>query len=182
MTRLNHRIIRLIALAALTVPAAGWTDDGVPAGYRAVAAEQGIPPTILYAVALTESGHPVAPAGVYRPWPWTLNLSGAGYVYATRREAWRALRDWLDQGKRSIDIGLMQVNWHYHRKRLGDPWQALDPYHNLRVGADILRDCYRVERDWWASVGCYHAPSQPTNAARYRHRVRARWQRLVSAE
>jgi hypothetical protein len=36
----------------------------------------------------------------------------------------------------------MQVNWRYHQDKLGSPWQALDPYHNLRVGAEILQDCY----------------------------------------
>ena len=94
-------------------------------------------------------------------------------------EAWQALRDWLAQGKRSIDIGLMQVNWRYHQKRLGDPWQALDPYHNLRVGADILQDCYATEQDWWASVGCYHAPANPARAERYRRRVESQWRRIT---
>ena len=73
----------------------------------------------------------------------------------------------------------MQVNWRYHRERLGDPWQALDPYHNLRVGAEILQGCYATERDWWASVGCYHAPANPERAARYRRRVESQWRRIT---
>ena len=31
----------------------------------------GYPHTLLYAVALTESGKQIKPAGGYRPWPWT---------------------------------------------------------------------------------------------------------------
>jgi len=151
----------------------------VPSGYRIVAAEWAIPDTIFYAVALAESGRALDNGGVRRPWPWTLNVAGDGYYYSTRIEAWQALRGWLDEGKRSIDIGLMQVNWRYHHERLGDPWQALDPYHNMRVGAEILQGCYETRHDWWASVGCYHAPTNPEHATRYRRRVESRWRQIT---
>ena len=85
----------------------------------------------------------------------------------------------LDQGKRSIDIGLMQVNWRWHRDTLGDSWQALDPDHNLRVGAKILASCYRDHRDRWDAVGCYHAPNNATFANRYRKNVAAHWRRVA---
>jgi hypothetical protein len=155
--------------------------ETVPSGYQAVAAERSIPEAIFYAVALAESGRNVESQAGRRPWPWTLNVGGKGYYYATRLEAWQALRDWLAQGKRSIDIGLMQVNWRYHQSRLGDPWQALDPYHNLRVGAEILQGCYANRQDWWDSVGCYHAPANPVRATRYRRRVEVQWRRLTQA-
>ncbi len=180
MIRSRSNEIWLIVLINLVFASPVWSDESVPAGYRTIAAECGIPYTVLYAMALTESGKLVATAGVYRPWPWTLNVAGNGYYYSTRIEAWQALRDWLDRGKRSIDIGLMQVNWRYHQERLGTPGQALDPYHNLRVGAGILQECYAKKHDWWASVGCYHAPANPQRANEYRRRVRSRWQRLVS--
>ncbi len=180
MIRSGSHEIWLIVLISLVFASPGWSDESVPVGYRTIAAERGIPNTVFYAVALTESGKQVAAAGVYRPWPWTLNVAGNGYYYSTRIEAWQALLDWLDRGKRSIDIGLMQVNWRYHQERLGTPWQALDPYHNLRVGAGILQECYVIKRDWWASVGCYHAPANPQRANKYRQRVLSRWQRLVS--
>ena len=103
----------------------------------------------------------------------------AGYFYASREEAHRALQGFLSQGKRSIDIGLMQVNWHWHRDKLGDPWQALDPVHNLQVGARILATCYRERRDRWDAVGCYHAPNNRKFARRYRRNVAAHWQRIA---
>ena len=170
-----------VALVLMGLSSPVWSEEAVPSGYRLIASEKKIPDSIFYAVALAESGRSANTDGVRRPWPWTLNVAGDGYYYATRLEAWQALRDWLDQGKRSIDIGLMQVNWRYHHERLGDPWQALDPYHNLRVGADILRECFTSERDWWASVGCYHAPANPARAQGYRRRVLSHWQRVVNA-
>jgi len=180
MARLKRVKVWLIVLADLAFSSAGWSDGSVPAGYQSIAAEHSIPATVLYAVALTETGKPIEPVGISRPWPWTLNVAGQGYFFPSRQAAWRALTDWLQAGKRSIDIGLMQVNWRYHEERLGTPWQALDPYHNLRVGAGILQDCYIARQDWWASVGCYHAPANPQRADRYRRRVISRWQRILS--
>ena len=168
-----------MVLAGFALPGVCWSDSAVPMGYESVAVERGIPASVLYAVALTESGKQVSQSEDFRPWPWTLNVAGRGYYFACRLAAWRALRGWLEAGERSIDIGLMQVNWRYHQDRLGTPWQALDPYHNLRVGAGILHDCYTKEGDWWASVGCYHAPSNAERAERYRRRVVSRWQRVV---
>ena len=181
MARLKRHEAWLIVLAGLVFPGASWSDESVPVGYRSIASERSIPSAVLYAVALTESGKQVASKGVYRPWPWTLNVAGRGYFFDSRLAAWQALTGWLKDGKRSVDIGLMQVNWRYHKERLGTPWQALDPYHNLRVGAEILQECYTTRQDWWASVGCYHAPSNPERADQYRQRVLSRWQRIERA-
>jgi hypothetical protein len=170
----------LIGFVFLTVSGVSWSAESVPTAYRAIASERGIPHSILYAVALTESGKRVVTAGAYRPWPWTLNVSGNGYFFDSRLDAWQALRDWLQTGKRSIDIGLMQVNWRYHQAKLGSPWLALDPYHNLRVGAEILQECYTNRQNWWTSVGCYHSPSNTQKAEQYIGRVLSRWQRLMS--
>jgi hypothetical protein len=79
----------------------------------------------------------------------------------------------------SMYKNLMQVNWRYHQDKLGSPWQALDPYHNLRVGAEILQDCYTNRQDWWSSVGCYHSPANTQKAEQYIGRVLSKWQRLM---
>ncbi|WP_084609625.1 transglycosylase SLT domain-containing protein [Sedimenticola selenatireducens] len=170
----------LWVLVGLALPCVGWSNASVPAGYRAIATAQGIPHTLLYAIALTESGKLIKTAGDYRPWPWTLNLAGRGYFFDSRLEAWQALTAWIGEGRRSIDIGMMQVSWKYHKDKLGNTWQALDPYHNLRVGAAILRACYQTRQDWWSSVGCYHAPANESRADRYRQRVVLHWHRINS--
>lgn len=153
-------------------------DDTVPSAYRLVAAEYEIPLQLFYAVALAESGKTIASMNRRRPWPWTLNIAGQGVYFRTRMQAWRALDQALRAGQDSVDIGLMQINWRFHRQRLGNSWLALEPHHNLTVGAEILRDCYKRRRDWWASVGCYHAPSDSHRARQYRNRVAAQWRGL----
>jgi len=166
--------------AFVTSPADAQT--AVPPGYRQVATAHGIPPTIFYAMALTESGRYIEGQSSSRPWPWTLNIHGEGGYYPTRHAAAEALREALSAGKDSVDIGLMQVNWRYHDKALRSPEAALDPYQNLNVAAAILVRCYRERHDWWAAVGCYHAPNHEARGERYRERVRGHWKRLQPTE
>ena len=151
----------------------------VPNGYQRVADAHAIPSDLFYAIALAESGTRVAAQNALRPWPWTLHVHGEGRHYPSRWAATLALKEAIAQGQTSVDVGLMQVNWRYHQSKLGYADVALDPYHNLHVGAAILSDCYRSLDDWWAAVGCYHAPKAPQRAARYRDRVRKIWQRFV---
>jgi soluble lytic murein transglycosylase-like protein len=147
----------------------------VPPAYQQVAREYAVPADILFAIALTESGRKHAD-GRFLPYPWAMNLSGTAFYFATRAEAEAKLAQWLAAGH-APDIGLMQVNWRYHQRRLGDLSQAFDPWLNLRTGANVLRDAYRSTGDWWRAVGRYHSAT-PARAEAYRERVR-RWHRRI---
>ena len=176
---------RFVGIVVASVVAVGSPSahaaTAVPAGYRQVAAEYAIPAQIFYAVALTESGRQIAGSKGAHPWPWTLNIRGEAHFFDGRRAAEAALQRALVKGIEPIDVGLMQVNWRYHQVRLGSAQGALDPYRNLRIGARILSECHRDRADWWAAVGCYHAPADPDRAARYQARVRQHWRRLRRA-
>lgn len=134
----------------------------------------GVPPPLLYAVALTESARRLR-GDTVRPWPWSLQVNGQAEYHASRQAAYRAIRRHLVAGRRSIDIGLMQLNWRWHHESLQDPWQALDPYHNLRIGARLLREHYRECGDWLTAAGRYHAPATTKQgralASAYRKRI-----------
>jgi len=175
MTQKTHIALILWMTGALQLAAAA---EDIPSGYRRIAGEYAIPPKIFYAMALTESGKTIQGRRDQRPWPWTLNIRGRAHFFPRRLAAEQALRRALESGERLIDVGLMQVNWHYHAHRLRSPTVALDPYRNLRIAARILRECQQARRDWWAAVGCYHAPVNATHAARYRARVRDQWRRI----
>ena len=178
---MSLRISGLVAIAVLllTAPTA-FAASSVPIAYHRVAAAHGIPSAVFYAVALAESGKSIDRCRAGRPWPWTLNVEGEGRYFETRQAALEALRVAIESGRVSVDIGVMQVNWKYHANALGSMEAALDPYRNLDVAAGILVDCYRKRGDWWAAVGCYHAPNHRRRAVRYRERVKAIWSKLVS--
>lgn len=176
----EHRLV--VAYLCIALCSSSHAEDRVPTTYRLVAEHHGIPATLLYAMALTESGKGIESKSRLRPWPWTLNIAGQPRYFSTRWQAWLALHQSLQSGQESVDIGLMQVNWRFHRKRLGNSWLALEPSHNLAVGAEILKNCYAKRRDWWASVGCYHAPSDSERARRYRARVATHWRALTGVD
>ncbi len=174
MRRLCLFLLLGVSLRAVSASAS----EAIPAAYRHVAAIHGVPADLFYAVALTESGRTAEGSILRKPWPWTLNIGGEGHFFTSRVEAWLALDASLSDGRQSVDVGLMQVNWRYHQTRLKNSWLALEPYNNLGTAAEILSDCFRKRRDWWASVGCYHAPANEQRAARYRNRVMAHWRQL----
>jgi len=171
-------LFALVAIAVASPPVAAASS--VPEGYRRVAAAHGIPSELFYAVALAESGKRISHLRTTRPWPWTLNIQGEGLYFPSRQAAVYAAHQALAKGRRSVDIGLMQVNWGYHKTALRSVEAAIDPYQNLAVGAAILAECFRMRGDWWAAVGCYHAPSDAYRASRYRERVKRIWSRITA--
>lgn len=163
--------MRLVA-ALVMVMAHGLAQaqDIPPPAYQLAAQQAGVPPAVLYAVALQESG--IQRNGRIVPWPWSLNVAGKSHRYATRAHACagiqRALREVLPT---RIDVGLGQVNLGYHTHRYDQPCDLLDPYDNLRIAAAILKEQHTAGEDWLLAVGRYHRPAGGAPAARYRHNV-----------
>lgn len=149
--------------ARLPAPAS----QNVPEGYQRIAQVHHVPPESLYSLALTESSTRL-PRGE-RPWPWTINVAGRGYRYATRLEAWRALQVSMRHTPRKhIDVGIAQVNLGWNGRYFTSTWEAFDPYVNLSVAADILRRCWDARPgSWLAAAGCYHHPARGQPAATY---------------
>lgn len=172
----------IVLVAAMAIATDGLAREAVPVAYRQVASEFGIPPDLLYAMALAESGRVAVDEGEQRPWPWTLNIAGEGRFFNSRMEAWRALDRSLGEGEQRIDVGLMQIHWRYHRTLLKSSWLALEPHRNLQLAAGILAECYQKRREWWASVGCYHAPGNDRLARKYRERVLSHWRDVRGPE
>lgn len=164
----------LAGAACLAVPPAGAAHRPapLPPGYQAVGQRVGVPPLLLYGIALQESRLRFGPQAL--PYPWTLCLAGDPHRFDRHAEAVDALRRSVAKGTTNVDCGAMQVNWHWHADKLGSFERALDPYPNLFVGATILRELYRGEGagDWFAAAGQYHTgpirrPDQAVRARRY---------------
>jgi len=164
----SRRAVPLLLACALT--GLVRAQDIPPPAYQLAAQRAGIPSSVLYAVALQESG--VRLNGRLVPWPWSLNVAGASRRYATRAEACAALHQALrDVPPTRIDAGLGQINLGYQKQRYRQPCDLLDPYRNLAIAAEILHEQHAPGDDWLLAIGRYHRPAGGAPAARYRHRV-----------
>ena len=149
-----------------------------PPAYQLAAQQAGVPSPVLYAVALQESGARLR--GRLIPWPWTLNVAGTPQRYATRAEACAGLRRALARTPANrIDAGLRQVNLGYHSHRYTHPCELLDPYRNLAIAAEILREQHTPGEDWLLAIGRYHRPAGGAPAARYRRSVHRHLTRVL---
>ncbi|TVT81955.1 lytic transglycosylase domain-containing protein [Pseudomonas sp. H3(2019)] len=138
-----------------------------PPAYQLIAIPEGVPSEVLYSVALQESGTKLR--GHIVPWPWTLNVAGAGYRFATRSDACQALMIAIvSVGPARVDVGLGQTNMKANGYRYGSPCEGLDPYKNLKVTAQILAEHKAKGGDWITAAGRYHRPAGGAPAERYR--------------
>ena len=138
-----------------------------------IAKHHQLDPYILYAVALVESAKDSAPNHV-TPWPWAINKSGKSIIPASHQEARTALNKALAEGGKHIDVGLMQINLHWHGHRVDKPEQLLNPVTNLQIGALLLAEAIQsVPNDLVLGIGRYHSWQNVDAAVTYGRRVLA---------
>lgn len=147
----------------------------VPVAYKNIAKSVGVPSSILYAIALQESRLQIGRAEV--PWPWSLNIDGSSKRLGNRDEMWLAIEFAQASGAKFIDVGLMQVNLYFHGHRFDTKDDLLDPYSNIRVGAEILKVEKELCGHWWCAVARYHSRT-PSLGSKYRKGVRQLYERL----
>ena len=163
-------LARLAGAAAPLILMTAQAAELPPPAYQLAAYSAGIPSEVLYSVALQESGTYLrGQKRILVPWPWTLNVAGAGYRFATRDDACRALLIAVATvGPKKVDSGLGQVNIGWNGQRFSEPCESLNPYTNLRVASQILAEHYAATGNWIAAAGRYHHPAGGPAAARYR--------------
>lgn len=168
----------LLLSAACFWGTGGWAQEVPPPAYQIAARQAGVPSPVLFAVALQESGMRLR--GRLIPWPWTLNVAGKAERYTTRIQACAGLRRALTHiPAHRIDAGLGQVNLGYQAHRYTEPCELLDPYRNLAIAAEILKEQYVPGEDWLSAIGRYHRPAGGAPAARYRRSVKQHLARVL---
>ncbi len=138
-----------------------------------------IPTHLLAAIATTESGRWHENLQMSVPWPWTINVEGKGYYFATKAEAIAHTQNFLAKGYDSIDVGCMQVNLKHHPKAFADLNQAFDPATNVAYAAKFLSTNYASLGDWIKATAAYHSRT-PVHGNRYLVDIEKSWNRIVS--
>ena len=174
------QFLRALVLAAALYVCATHAQEVPPPAYQLAAQRAGISSTVLYAVALQESG--VRRNGRIVPWPWSLNVAGQSHRYATRADACAGLQQAIRATPHTrIDAGLGQINLGYHQQRYSTACDLLDPYRNLAIAAEILHEQHTPGEDWLLAIGRYHRPAGGEPAARYRRSVSRHLARVQGA-
>lgn len=162
---------------APTGPAAGygqaWTADDCESSIRGAETKYGLPPYLLAAIAITESGYRE------RPHPFAMNISGRQYFASGTAEMDRIVAaNGGDQA--SIDVGCLQINLRWHASRFRDWHSLLVPRYNAEYAALYLTELKRSMGSWSAAVGAYHSRT-PWRSTSYACLVSRRWSQIFGS-
>jgi hypothetical protein len=132
---------------------------------------EGIPKGLLASIAQVESSRLDA-VGRRRPWPWTVDIDGAGYFFSTRKQAVDSTRRALNRGATAVDVGCLQIDLEQHPDAFRTLEEGFDPVTNAQYAAQFLHRLQARSHDWTLAVGFYHSRTTSL-AANYRKLVAA---------
>ena len=137
------------------------------------AAESNVPIDVLRAITRTETGRG-GKSGL-EPWPWTVNMEGAGKWFETEAEAKAYVEAHFQRGARSFDVGCFQINYRWHHQAFESLNDMFDPMTNARYAAKFLQDLYKEFGSWTKAAGAFHS-----RTPKYADRYVARFNRIRS--
>jgi hypothetical protein len=134
----------------------------------------GLPPGLLLAIGRVESGRWDSMRSRVTAWPWTINAAGKGLWFATKDDAARTVKEFLNGGTRSVDVGCFQINLLWHPTAFSSLEQAFDPDANAAYAARFLLALFSQTGSWDAAVEAYHS-GDPALGFAYRQQVYSTW-------
>ncbi len=128
------------------------------------AQDQGIPIDVMRTITRTETGR--GGKNGLQPWPWTVNMEGAGKWFDTENEARQYAIAHFDRGARSFDVGCFQINYRWHGHAFESIDQMFNPVVNAQYAARFLNELYEEFGNWSQAAGAYHSRT-PKYAKKY---------------
>jgi hypothetical protein len=166
-----------MAAMAVTGARAGGRDCAA----AAAAAERDwrLPPGLLLAVGLAETGRRDELSGQLRPDPFSIDVAGTDVVFASAGYAVDAVAALRGHGVASVDVGCFQVNLLQHPAAFATLADAFDPNANAQYAGGFLRRLFERTGSWPAAVAAYHS-ADPARGGPYRDRVLRFWRGIAS--
>lgn len=127
----------------------------------------GVPKDVMLAISLSETGKNIS--GQISPWPWTVNMEGAGVWFESQHAALDYTKKHFARGARSFDVGCFQINYKWHHKNFNSIEEMFDPLSNALYAARFLTELYLETGSWHRAAGFYHSRT-PEYAERYAKR------------
>lgn len=166
-----------LPIAARAAPAAPATPEahGVCVqATRQAELDHRLPPHLLAAISLTETGRWSGDHRASLAWPWTVMAEGVGRYLPTKAAAIAEVRRLQARGVTNIDVGCMQVNLYYHGDAFDGLEDAFDPYKNAEYAAAFLADLNREAGSWPKAVANYHS-REAERGGSYQQKVYDLW-------
>ena len=151
-----------------------WTPDDCERSIRKAERKYALPPYLLAAIALTESGRDGKPS------PLAMNIAGRTYFASDTGEMETVVARNGGEGA-SIDVGCVQVNLRWHAARFKNWRSLLVPMYNAEYAALYLTELKRRYGSWNAAVGAYHSRT-PWRSANYACLVSRRWSQIFGSQ
>ena len=164
----------LLLLAAAQATGATPEPDGCAAAIQAAETAHRLPPGLLGSIALVESGRADPRTGRVSPWPWAINVAGAGHYPPSKADAIAAVEASRASGVQSIDVGCMQINLLHHPAAFASLDHAFDPQVNATYAARFLLRLFAQHGSWPEAAASYHSQT-PEHREKYQRRVMAAW-------
>jgi Transglycosylase SLT domain len=141
---------------------------------RAAELAAALPANLLLSIGLVESGRADAMTGRVAPWPWTVNVDGAGRFFPDEGAAIAFARLAETSGARDVDVGCFQISLEHHPDAFATLADAFDPVRNAAYAAGFLRRLQSRTGSWDRAIADYHSDT-PDLGLPYERRVLAVW-------
>ena len=140
----------------------------------------GIKHHVLETIASVETGVFDNQSGTFISWPWSINVHGKGYRFASKEEAVAKVKELQAQGIKSIDVGCMQISLKFHGSSFKSVEDAFNPDTNVEYSAQFLTKLYRKKGDWQKAAMAYHS-KLPEHAKVYKDKLINRFNKMKYA-
>jgi len=172
------RRMLIAVLGVMLAHGAGAEMSCTQAGNAAEAAGQ-LPANMLVSIGMVESGRVDSLSGRVVPWPWTVNIDGAGHYFESKADAVAFTRLAQSSGAGDIDVGCFQVSLNFHPDAFADLDTAFDPAANAAYAARYLNQLKVQTGSWNTAIADYHS-AVPDLGLPYQRRVLAAWHGIGS--
>jgi soluble lytic murein transglycosylase-like protein len=131
---------------------------------KLVEKDNSIPRGLLLAIAKTESNVN----------PYAINVNGKAVVASSMQEAVLVAKRALARGITNVDIGVMQVNYRWHKERFRSIEKMLDPKINIQYAGNLLLSLFRQHGTWYKAISYYHSANHEHHR-KYSKKVVTAW-------
>jgi hypothetical protein len=170
-----------LLLAAAAAPVRADAPNSTICAATGAAAEHtdAIPANLLVSIGTVESGRADPLTGRVAPWPWTVNIDGAGRYFDNKTDAVAFVRLAQSSGAGDIDVGCFQISLENHPNAFDNLDQAFDPAANANYAAAFLTQLKAQTGSWNMAIADYHS-AVPDLGLPYQRRVLAAWHGIGS--